>query len=102
MIPPAPQKKITGFKGICKKALMKTLAYQLVERLSKEVQPFQDRQSSYDFPTILFDAAKLGNAEFLNILISSYPDIIWIADNQNRSLFHIAFLNRQECVQSNI
>ncbi|KAK4577804.1 hypothetical protein RGQ29_028074 [Quercus rubra] len=84
------------FKGICKKALMKTLAYQLVERLSKEVQPFQDRQSSYDFPTILFDAAKLGNAEFLNILISSYPDIIWIADNQNRSLFHIAFLNRQE------
>ncbi|KAF3962046.1 hypothetical protein CMV_013399 [Castanea mollissima] len=77
---------------------MKTLAYQLVERLSKEVQPFQDTQSSYDFPTVLFDAAKFGNAEFLNILISSYPDIIWIADNQNRSLFHIAVLNRQESV----
>ena len=77
---------------------MKTLAYQLVERLWKEVQPFQDRQSSYDFPTVLYDAAKFGNAEFLTILISSYPDIIWIADNQNRSLFHIAVLNQQESV----
>ncbi|XP_050259728.1 ankyrin repeat-containing protein NPR4-like [Quercus robur] len=77
---------------------MKTLAYQLVECLSKEVQPFQDRLSSYDSPTVLFDAAKFGNAEFLNIFISSYPDIIWIADNQNRSLFHIAVLNRQESV----
>uniref|UniRef100_A0A7N2MWI7 PGG domain-containing protein n=1 Tax=Quercus lobata TaxID=97700 RepID=A0A7N2MWI7_QUELO len=56
------------------------------------------RQSSYDFPTVLYDAAKFGNAEFLTILISSYPDIIWIADNQNRSLFHIAVLNQQESV----
>ena len=77
---------------------MKTLAYQLVERLSKEVQPFQDRESSYDFPTVLFDAAKFGNADFLNILISSYTGIISIADNQNWSLFHITVSNRQEGV----
>ncbi|XP_030479878.1 ankyrin repeat-containing protein At5g02620 isoform X1 [Cannabis sativa] len=43
---------------------------------------------------LLFDATKFGNFEFLAALISSYPDLIWETDKQNRSIIHIAVLYR--------
>ncbi|KAM3694300.1 hypothetical protein ACJW31_07G047600 [Castanea mollissima] len=47
---------------------------------------------------LLYDAAEFGNSEFLNILIRSYPNIIWTTDKDGRSLFNIAVINRQESV----
>jgi hypothetical protein len=83
------------------KALMKTLAHELVQFLWTEVRllpkkEFENRVG--DHPNFLFDAAMLGNAEFLIILLRSYPDLIWKVDERNQSIFHIAVKHRQESV----
>ncbi|KAL5577501.1 hypothetical protein UlMin_019200 [Ulmus minor] len=51
------------------------------------------------FPSeLLFKAAKLGNFEFLAELINSYPDLIWEADNENRSIIHFAVKYRHASI----
>ena len=80
---------------------MQTLAHQLVEKLWEHVLQLQDWEISKLIKTpskLLFDAAELGNVEFLIILIRAYPDLIWKVDQNNRSLFHIAILYRQEAI----
>ncbi|KAM7524708.1 hypothetical protein LguiA_014610 [Lonicera macranthoides] len=47
---------------------------------------------------LLFVAAEVGNITFLVELIRSYPDMIWKIDNHNRSIFHVAVLNRHESI----
>ncbi|KAM4098058.1 hypothetical protein ACJW30_07G047900 [Castanea mollissima] len=89
------------FKWIYHKDLMQTLAHQLVKKLWEHVLHLQDREISKLIKTpskLLFDAAELGNVEFLIILIRAYPDLIWKVDQNNRSLFHIAVLYRQEAI----
>jgi ankyrin repeat protein len=80
---------------------MKTISHQLVEDLWKIIRT-QDRQFSFNMAkyreTIIFEAAKVGNAGFLAILIHYYPDLIWQLDDDNMSLFHIAILYRQKSV----
>ncbi|XP_062161766.1 ankyrin repeat-containing protein ITN1-like isoform X3 [Alnus glutinosa] len=87
-----------GFKGISNKALMNTLAHQLVERLWKMVGIPHNQFSSNMVQTLILEAAKVGNVEFLIILIRSYPDLIWQRNENNMSLFHIAIVYRQESV----
>jgi ankyrin repeat protein len=80
---------------------MQTLAHQLVEKLWLCVLHQQDLEISElirEPSKLLFDAAELGNLEFLIILIRSYPDLIWKVDKDNRSLFHIAVLYRHETI----
>ncbi|XP_059436314.1 ankyrin repeat-containing protein NPR4-like [Corylus avellana] len=89
------------FKGICIKALMKTVAHQLVEVLWKNVAILDKQSSSYlvhSHITLLFEATKVGNLEFLNIITCSYLDLLWQLDEDNMSLFHIAIKYRQESV----
>ncbi|RVX11645.1 hypothetical protein CK203_015765 [Vitis vinifera] len=47
---------------------------------------------------LLLVAAELGNTVFLTELVGSYPDLIWEADNDNRTIFHIAVLHRRESI----
>ncbi|KAJ0017159.1 hypothetical protein Pint_12110 [Pistacia integerrima] len=42
----------------------------------------------------MFDAAKLGNFEFLNMFISRYPNLVDKLDENNYSIFHIAVIHR--------
>ncbi|XP_023635283.1 ankyrin repeat-containing protein ITN1-like [Capsella rubella] len=82
-------------------AKMKSLAHKLVEDMWNLVIKKSDREVSdlLRSPTrLLFDAASSGNVEFLVILIRSYPDLIWKVDGKNRSLFHVAALNRHESI----
>ena len=77
---------------------MQALVHKLIVLVSK-VQLFEDREYlATDGGNIIYDAAKFGNSEFLNILIRSYPNIIWTTDKDGRSLFHIAVINRLESV----
>ena len=77
---------------------MQALVHKLIVLVSK-VQLFEDREYlATDGGNIIYDAAKFGNSEFLNILIRSYPNIIWTTDEDGRSLFHIAVINRLESV----
>ncbi|KAF3957841.1 hypothetical protein CMV_017185 [Castanea mollissima] len=77
---------------------MQALVHELVELVSNEVQLFEDRDKLDEVRALLYDAAEFGNSEFLNILIRSYPNIIWTTDKDGRSLFNIAVINRQESV----
>ena len=52
---------------------------------------------NYDV-TVIFEAAKVGNVEFLIALARSYPDLLWQLDKNQMSIFHIAVLYRQESV----
>ena len=47
---------------------------------------------------LLFDAVEVGNFGFLSELISAYPSLIWVADNSNRSLIHMAVMYRQASI----
>lgn len=42
----------------------------------------------------LFEAAEVGNFPFLVELIHSCPDLVWEVDDKNRTIFHVAVLNR--------
>ncbi|XP_062160590.1 ankyrin repeat-containing protein ITN1-like [Alnus glutinosa] len=80
---------------------MKTLAHQLVDKLWKRVGiPYQQFSSNLvkNSMDLIFEAAKVGNVEFLIILARSYPELILRQDEDKRSIFHIAILYRQESV----
>lgn len=51
-------------------------------------------------PKLLFVAARLGNFEYLNLLLHYYPELIWKVDRDDRSIFHIAIENRHERIFS--
>ncbi|XP_059438691.1 ankyrin repeat-containing protein ITN1-like isoform X2 [Corylus avellana] len=83
------------FKGICNKAFMKTLAHELVEKLwTKDLSS----NLAHNNIALIFEAAKVGNVEFIIILTHSYPDLIWQQDKNKMSIFHFAILYRQESV----
>ena len=79
--------------------MQQPLELQLVQKLWDEVIKKEDKEISYHIGspwTLLFVAAEYGNVEFLTTLIRSYPDLIWIVDEESRSIFHIAIINRHE------
>lgn len=89
------------FEGMFHEAKMRSLAHKLVEDIWRLIIQKTDQEVSdlLRKPTrLLFDAASCGNVEFLVILIRSYPDLIWKVDRRNRSLFHIAAINRHESI----
>ncbi|CAL2265159.1 unnamed protein product [Prunus armeniaca] len=47
---------------------------------------------------VLFDATRLGNYEFLSVLINAYPDLLWETDDENRTIFHVAVLYRHASI----
>lgn len=67
----------------------------LDEILEDEILGFIKHPSS-----MLHDAARVGNVEFLRLLINSYPDLAWKVDGKRKSIFHVAVENRQEKVFS--
>jgi hypothetical protein len=83
---------------------MGTLAHQLVERLWNMVNEVpRERFSSKlvrDHMTLLVEAAKVGNVQFIIILVRSYPDLLWqlVDEKYGISLFHVAISYRQESV----
>ncbi|XP_059436318.1 ankyrin repeat-containing protein NPR4-like [Corylus avellana] len=82
---------------IYNKALMRTYAHQLVEELWK---PSSQELQIHDQMTLLVEAAKVGNVEFLIIIIRSYPDLLWqlVDEEHGISLFHNAIMHRQKSV----
>lgn len=76
---------------------MRTLAHELVKDIWSKV-PKSELKNSSKYSSTIFLAAELGNVEFLTILIRSEPDLIWIVDQNNRNIFHISVLHRQESI----
>lgn len=83
---------------------MRTFARQMViflwTTLLEKIPRREDMLDLINTPSsFLDDAAKVGNAEFLTVLISLFRDlIIWNLNDDYKSIFHIAVENRQESV----
>lgn len=84
------------------KTLMNNQATELVELLWKKVLSSKHDSIISDLirtpSRLLFTAAKLGNVDFLIILMRLYPSLIWKVDEKNQSIFHTAVVHRQEKV----
>ncbi|CAI9760030.1 unnamed protein product [Fraxinus pennsylvanica] len=91
------------FKRIYGSIQKRRKAGQLVEKLCTHILTLEDKEilKLFHGTPILNDAAKIGNVEFLTLLIHAYPDLIWLIDSKdNYSIFHVAVINRQEKVFS--
>jgi len=81
--------------------LKKTTAHPLVDKLWEMVIN-QEPQLSSDWilsqSTLIFEAAKVGNVEFIIIIARSYPELLWQLDGNNMSIFHFAIKYRHENV----
>ncbi|XP_024159737.1 ankyrin repeat-containing protein At5g02620 isoform X2 [Rosa chinensis] len=77
-------------------------ALQLVHCLWEEVlrdDNHDDVMELINYPSnLLFDAAELGNYEFLAALLSSYPELVWETDEKNRTIIHVAVLHRHASI----
>ncbi|XP_062162644.1 ankyrin repeat-containing protein ITN1-like isoform X2 [Alnus glutinosa] len=93
--------KNSWFKGIYDKALMKTNAHRLVDELWKKViiqKPQFSSELIQSHSTLLFEAAEVGNVEFIIIIARSYPELLWQLDKNEMSIFHFAIKHRHENV----
>ncbi|KAL6196184.1 hypothetical protein ACLB2K_031799 [Fragaria x ananassa] len=76
-------------------------ALQLVQRLWEEIlkDEHDDVMRLIKYPSnLIFDAAELGNYEFLAVLMSSYPELVWETDDKNRTIIHVAVLHRHASI----
>ncbi|XP_031256045.1 ankyrin repeat-containing protein At5g02620-like [Pistacia vera] len=88
-----------GVKNNNKTESASTKALELVRCLLHS--PFSDekllsKKGELEDPNLnfMFDAAKLGNFEFLNMFISRYPHLVDKLDENSYSIFHIAIIHR--------
>ncbi|CAA3017829.1 ankyrin repeat-containing At5g02620-like [Olea europaea subsp. europaea] len=93
---------IPCFKRIYCSIEKRRQASQLVEKLCEQIVTLEESAILNIFckTSILEDAAKIGNVEFLTLLANSYPDFIRRLDKNNYSIFHVAVIYRQEKVFS--
>ncbi|KAK4270803.1 hypothetical protein QN277_019572 [Acacia crassicarpa] len=76
-----------------------SVALQLVGLLWKRILEGVDskleiREIINEPSTLLFDATKVGNFDFLAELLKAYPDLIWELDENTHSIIHTAVLHR--------
>ncbi|KAL6276462.1 hypothetical protein ACE6H2_020063 [Prunus campanulata] len=83
------------------KSLKQTKALELVECLWNQILKHDDDDVMClitEPSEVLFDATRLGNYEFLSVLINAYPDLLWETDDENRTIFHVAVLYRHASI----
>ncbi|XP_062016267.1 ankyrin repeat-containing protein At5g02620-like isoform X1 [Rosa rugosa] len=93
---------LPSLKFACKRKLKQANeALQLVQRLWEEIlkDEHEEVMRLIKYPSnLLFDAAELGNYEFLAALMSSYPELVWETDEKNRTIIHVAVLHRHASI----
>ncbi|XP_040362769.1 ankyrin repeat-containing protein At5g02620 isoform X1 [Rosa chinensis] len=93
---------LPGLKFECKRKLREANgAFKLVHSLWEEI--LRDEHDNVmrliKYPSnLLFDAAELGNYEFLAMLMSSYPELVWETNEKNRTIIHVAVLHRHASI----
>ncbi|KAF3641582.1 putative protein isoform X1 [Capsicum chacoense] len=87
---------------IPEKYVLKKQAGLLLEELWTECQRSAEDKllELVEKERLLHSAATAGNVEFLAVVIRNHPDLIWKVDDENRTIFHVAVLNREEKVFS--
>ncbi|TKY71875.1 hypothetical protein E2542_SST00608 [Spatholobus suberectus] len=77
-----------------------TIGHQdIVSSLFKGMEKEEESLNSVQLSKAMFDAAKSGDIQILEFLFKYHPDLLFEVDpREQRSLLHIAILNRQEFV----
>ncbi|KAI4332218.1 hypothetical protein L6164_017145 [Bauhinia variegata] len=89
---------ILARKKFAKSCAKQTIVLQLVGHLCDVI--LSDEDSEEEIRSIIrdpiFDAAKVGNFEFIAQLLSTYhpADLMWELDDEDKSIIHIAVLHR--------
>ncbi|CAN6557251.1 unnamed protein product [Malus baccata var. baccata] len=94
-------KVLLDMKVSSKRNLKQTEALKLVKYLWEEMLKHDDDEVMRlirEPSKLVFDAVKLGNYEFLSVLIDSYPELVWEYDDNNRTIFHNAVLHRHASI----
>ncbi|GFS33772.1 ankyrin repeat family protein [Actinidia rufa] len=78
-------------KGIREKKQKHNQALQLAKCLCKKIQSLED-PNAYESQAKepLFDAAALGVHELVEVIVDSFPSLVWARDSENCSIFHDA------------
>ncbi|XP_057467539.1 ankyrin repeat-containing protein NPR4-like isoform X2 [Actinidia eriantha] len=78
-------------KGIREKKQKHNQALQLAKCLCKKIQSLED-SNAYESQAKepLFDAAALGVHELVEVIVDSFPSLVWARDSENCSIFHDA------------
>ncbi|KAI9122678.1 hypothetical protein K1719_006518 [Acacia pycnantha] len=88
-------------KQSMKSSVEQNLVIELIRNIWKEIL-LQDESSMMrvirEPSPVMFIAAEAGNFEFLAELWSTYPDLMSEKDSRNRSIIHIAVLNRHASI----
>ncbi|PWA74037.1 ankyrin repeat-containing domain, PGG domain protein [Artemisia annua] len=74
---------------------------KLYPRLNKptifdDLVPIFNEEMVVGIPQIVFTAVEYGNTRFVIEALKIYPNMVWLLDNDNRSMFHIAVMHRHE------
>ena len=86
-----------GIKDVYAKKLRHAQASQMLQHICTELQTTRpDKVTGYRVHQAVIQAVKQGNVEFVTGMIKSIPELIWHTDINNRNIFFIAILNRQE------
>lgn len=77
-------------------------AHQMVELMWEVVVDKVKKENVVDFikhpSSMLHDAARVGNVDFLRVLLRLFPDLAWNIDDKGKNIFHVAVENRRESV----
>ncbi|XP_057759387.1 protein ACCELERATED CELL DEATH 6-like [Arachis stenosperma] len=87
-----------GFMHFCKKD---TSILKLTKRMWQIFLTLEDEiiiETITEPSQAIFIAAEVGNFEFLSVLLSTYPDLIWELDTTGRSIIHTAVLHRHASI----
>ncbi|KAF3456057.1 hypothetical protein FNV43_RR00700 [Rhamnella rubrinervis] len=92
-----------GSKLNCSRKPNQSPARELLQKLCRyALESDEESQipSIEEAAKLLFQAAEVGNVDFLIYLIRHNPDLLWVKDNQGGSVFHVAVKNRHEAIFS--
>ncbi|KAJ9684844.1 hypothetical protein PVL29_017029 [Vitis rotundifolia] len=89
--------KLLGIKSIRAQKLRHAQAVKLLQGICTELRNIKpDRVLGYRVHQAVIQAVKQGNVEFVTGMIKSIPELVWNGDINDRNIFSIAILNRQE------
>ncbi|WCJ28757.1 Ankyrin repeat family protein [Euphorbia peplus] len=86
-----------SYKHVVAKRVMYNNAVELIQILWDKISSDINRVSNlmrFSNQNPVLDAAKMGNFQFLSILIASYPDVLFSIDENRYTIFHHAIMNR--------
>jgi len=76
-----------------------TIGYRnIVDSVFDAMEKQKDIIKHAQLSKAMFDAAKSGNTDILELLLEYHPDLLFEVNSSNQSLLHIAILHRQKSV----